>query len=94
MAERLKGLADSPHALASDYDHYSWFMAVSRARQLLAIALEIKRTLSPKLTPGFVESMKTLQAAKGYYIIPRGETFPLSESVTAISLSYYLSRLP
>ena len=23
--------------LASDYDHYSWFMAVSRARQLLAI---------------------------------------------------------
>jgi superfamily I DNA/RNA helicase len=27
-----------PHKdLASDYDHYSWFMAVSRARQLLAI---------------------------------------------------------
>ena len=57
------------------------------------IALEIKRTLSPKLTPGFVESMKTLQAAKGYYIIPQGETFPLSESVTAISLADYLARL-
>ena len=27
-----------PHKdLSSDYDHYSWFMAVSRARQLLAI---------------------------------------------------------
>lgn len=27
-----------PHKdLASDYDHFSWFMAVSRARQLLAI---------------------------------------------------------
>ena len=27
-----------PHAdLTSDYDHYSWFMAVSRARQLLAV---------------------------------------------------------
>lgn len=27
-----------PHKdLASDYDHYSWFMAVSRARQLLAV---------------------------------------------------------
>jgi hypothetical protein len=23
--------------LVSDYDHYSWFMAVSRARQLLAV---------------------------------------------------------
>jgi hypothetical protein len=23
--------------LDSDYDHYSWFMAVSRARQLLAV---------------------------------------------------------
>ena len=38
--------------------------------------------------------MKTLQATKGYYIIPQGETFPLSESVTAISLSDYLARLP
>ena len=58
------------------------------------VALEIKRTLSPKLTPGFLESMNTLQATKGYYIIPQGETFPLSESVTAISLSDYLARLP
>ena len=58
------------------------------------VALEIKRTLSPKLTPGFQESMKTLQATKGYYIIPQGEIFPLSESVTAISLSDYLARLP
>jgi predicted AAA+ superfamily ATPase len=58
------------------------------------VALEIKRTLSPKLTPGFLESMKTLEATKGYYIIPQGETFPLSESVTAISLSDYLARLP
>lgn len=58
------------------------------------VALEIKRTLSPKLTPGFLESMKTLQATKGYFIIPQGETFPLSESVTSISLSDYLARLP
>jgi uncharacterized protein len=58
------------------------------------LALEIKRTLSPKLTPGFLESMKTLKATKGYFIVPQGETFPLSESVTAISLSDYLARLP
>ena len=25
------------HDLDSNYDHYSWFMAISRARQLLAI---------------------------------------------------------
>lgn len=32
----LIGLA--PHTdLTSDYDHYSWFMGVSRARQLLAV---------------------------------------------------------
>jgi len=32
----LIGLA--PHkGPASDYDHYSWFMGVSRARQLLAV---------------------------------------------------------
>jgi len=58
------------------------------------IALEIKRTLSPKLTPRFLENMKTLQATQGYYIIPHGDSYPLSESVTAISLSDYLARLP
>ncbi len=58
------------------------------------VALEIKRTLSPKLTPGFVESMKTLQATKGYYLIPQGETFPLSESVTAINLPDFLAQYP
>jgi hypothetical protein len=29
-----------PHQdLTSDYDHFSWFMAVSRARQLLAVVV-------------------------------------------------------
>jgi uncharacterized protein len=58
------------------------------------VALEIKRTLAPKLTPGFVESMKTLQATHGYFIIPHGDTYPLSASVTVISLAGYLARLP
>lgn len=57
------------------------------------IALEIKRTLSPKLTPGFIESMKTLQASQAYYLIPHGETYSLSESVTAISLAEFLKLL-
>ncbi len=38
--------------------------------------------------------MKTLQATKGYYIIPQGESYPLSETVTAISLSDFLARHP
>ena len=58
----------------------------------VTVAVEIKRTLSPKLSPGFVESMKTLEATKGYYIIPQGVTFPLSESVTAISLADFLAQ--
>ncbi len=55
------------------------------------IAIEIKRTLSPKLGAGFRESMKTLKASKGYFIIPEGEAFPLSSHVTAVSLAEFLT---
>ena len=57
------------------------------------IAIEIKRTLSPKLTPGFLESLKTLGATRGYFLIPDGESYPLSETVTATSLSTFLSAM-
>ncbi len=53
-------------------------------------AVEIKRTLSPKVTPGLIESMKTLGADRGYLIIPRGEAYPLSKAVTAMGLVEYL----
>lgn len=56
-------------------------------------AIEIKRTLSPKLTPAFRESMITLGATRGTYLTPAGETFPLSEQVTAMSLPGFLSSL-
>ena len=56
-------------------------------------AIEIKRTLSPKLTPAFLESMKTLGATRGTFLIPEGESHPLSESVNATSLSGFLSAL-
>jgi predicted AAA+ superfamily ATPase len=58
------------------------------------IAIEIKRTLSPKLSPAFLESAKTLQATRGYFLTPGGDSYPLSESVTAISLPEFLSQLP
>jgi predicted AAA+ superfamily ATPase len=56
------------------------------------IAIEIKRTLSPKLTTGLTESMKTLKATRGYVVIPTGDSFPLSEYVTAINLRHFLSQ--
>ncbi len=49
-------------------------------------AIEIKRTLSPKLTPGLVESMQTLGARRGFLVIPEGAAYPLSNSVTAVGL--------
>lgn len=54
------------------------------------LAIEIKRTLSPKLNPAFLESMKTLEAVRGYFIMPQGETFPLSKQVEAMSLRHFL----
>jgi len=54
------------------------------------LAIEIKRTLSPKVTRGLVESMKTLGAARGVIIIPEGESYPLSETVSASGLRQFL----
>lgn len=56
-------------------------------------AIEIKRTLSPKLTPAFRESMATLGATKGSYLLPAGEAYPLSTNVEAIGLLPFLRSL-
>lgn len=57
------------------------------------LAVEIKRTLSPKLTPGLIESMETLQAARGVIVIPEGESYPLSKNVSAMGLLSLLKTL-
>lgn len=57
------------------------------------LAVEIKRTLSPKLTPGLQESMTTLGAHRGIILIPDGAPFPLSEKVTASGLLPFLETL-
>lgn len=57
------------------------------------LAIEIKRTLSPKVTPGLLESMKTLGTEKGVIIIPYGESYPLSETVTAVGLRQFLETM-
>ncbi len=56
-------------------------------------ALEIKRTLSPKISRGFTESFTSIKATKGFYIIPKGESFPLNSTTTAMNLVDYLSLL-
>lgn len=56
-------------------------------------AIEIKRSLSPEISRGYTESFNTLQAQKGYFIIPRGESYPLSKTTTAISLQEFLELL-
>jgi predicted AAA+ superfamily ATPase len=57
------------------------------------IAVEIKRTLSPKITPSFVESMTTIGATCGVFIMPQGSSFPMAQSVTAYSLAEFLEIL-
>lgn len=53
-------------------------------------ALEIKRTRSPKLTAGMRESMKSLGAQRGYYIMPYGDAFPMADDIQAIGLREFL----
>jgi len=40
-----------------------------------------------------VESMETLGAARGYYIIPGGDSYPLSPKVDAVSLLEFLHQI-
>jgi len=56
--------------------------------------VEIKRTLSPKVTPGLIESMETLHAERGFIVIPGGTAYPLSKTVTAIGLADALETVP
>lgn len=56
-------------------------------------AIEIKRTLSPKISRGYTESFNTLHATRGYYIMPKGESFPLNKNTQAMSLPDFLAHL-
>lgn len=56
-------------------------------------AIEIKRTLSPKLSRSLIESMTSIQATSATIIIPRGNQYPLSEKVLAMGLPEFLSTL-
>ncbi len=53
-------------------------------------AIEIKRTLSPKLTKGLVEGMHTVGATEAIIIMPGGTPFPLAPAITARPLGGFL----
>jgi hypothetical protein len=56
-------------------------------------AIEIKNTLSPKLTKGLQISMEDTGAEKGFVICRIEEGYPLSEKVTAVGLRGFLERV-
>ncbi|GAB5559872.1 MAG: ATP-binding protein [Synoicihabitans sp.] len=53
--------------------------------------IEIKRTLAPRVSRGMTESMTTLGARRGLIVIPEGESYPLSATVSAMGLSALLA---
>jgi predicted AAA+ superfamily ATPase len=57
------------------------------------IAVEIKRTLAPKITPAFLESMRTLGATAGVFVMPAGPAHPLAANVRAQGLLDFLTDL-
>ncbi|MFN9961575.1 MAG: ATPase, partial [bacterium] len=55
-------------------------------------AVEIKRTLSPKVTPSLLESMDTINAERATIIIPAGSPYALTSTVDAMSLQDMMRR--
>jgi len=56
------------------------------------LAIEIKRTLQPKLDKGFCLGCADIQASQRFYVLPEGEAFPLDRQTTAIALSELTAR--
>jgi len=50
------------------------------------LALEVKRTLTPKVSKGFYLGCEDIGATERYYVIPEGERYPLGHDTEAIAL--------
>ena len=57
------------------------------------IAIEIKRTLSPKVSVGFKNGCNDIKPDKRFYIIPRGKAYPIDKETQAIGLGEFLETL-
>jgi len=57
------------------------------------VAIEIKRSLSPSSTKGFILGCEDIKASHKYFVYPGKEKFPLSKDVSAISLIGMMQEL-
>jgi len=57
------------------------------------IAIEIKRSLSPSVTKGFVLGCEDIKATHKYFVYPGKEKFPLSKDISAIPLLEMMKEL-
>lgn len=57
------------------------------------LAIEIKRTLSPKIGRGFRSAAEDVGATERYFVIPQGEPFPMSDDTEAVPLREMIERL-
>jgi uncharacterized protein len=75
----------------STYSGAELDLLVVRGRR--RIGFEVKRTVSPKITPSMRQALKDLQL-QGIEVIHAGEgTFPLDEKIRAVSLSRLLTDI-
>ena len=56
-------------------------------------AIEIKRTLSPKLSKGFLNAVEDISADHRYFIYAGKDEFPLGERTIAIGLAGFMKKL-
>lgn len=57
-------------------------------------AIEIKRTLSPKLSRGYHHGYEDVGATRGMIVIPEGERFPMAKNIEAVPLRQFIGDLP
>lgn len=58
------------------------------------VAIEIKRSSAPQMSKGFNNACAEVKAKKRYYVLPKGEAYPLDAQTTAIGLREFLRLLP
>ncbi len=66
-------------------------LVIERGQDIIAI--EIKRTLSPKLTPGFLNGCQDIKATQRYFVYPGDKLFSLGQSTEAIPLPALMDLL-
>jgi predicted AAA+ superfamily ATPase len=57
------------------------------------IAFEIKLSNAPKVPKGFYQSIKDVQPAQKFVVIPEGEPYPKSEGIEVVNLPYLLNTV-